>query len=105
MRQFVSARSPKAVVVPKSLSREHVQPILSRRDVRGMIVGRARLALKLTIKNVWDLPEMLRRGITADDDQLRQTLQELGRIIEAADAVIEVAENPGQRRQSPSAAF
>lgn len=93
LRQFVSARSPETVVVPKSLSREHVQPILSRRDVRGMIVGRARLALKLTIKNVWDFPEMLRRGISADDDQRRQTLQELGRIIEAADAVIEAAED------------
>lgn len=93
LRQLVSRRSPNAVVVPKSLSREIVQPILSRRDVRGMIVGRARLALKLTIKNVWDFPEMLRRGITADDDQLIQTLQELRRIIEAADAVIQLAKS------------
>ena len=56
-----------------------------------MIVGGARLALKLTIKNVWDFPEMKRRGILADQEQCEQTLQELAMIIEASRAVWETA--------------
>ena len=96
LQRFVSASSRKAVVVPERLTREHVQPILSRRSVRGMIVGGARLALKLTIKNVWDFPEMQRRGILADQEQCKQTLQELAMIIEASRAIYEAAlENQG----------
>ena len=91
LQRFVSASSRKAVIVPKRLTREHVQPILSRRSVRGMIVGGARLALKLTIKNVWDFPEMQLRGILADQEQCEQTLQELAMIIEASRAIWETA--------------
>lgn len=91
LQRFISASSSKAMVVPEPLSREHVQPILGRRSVRGMIVGRTRLALKLTIKNVWDFPEMQHRGIVADYKLRKETLQELTKIIESSKAIYEAA--------------
>jgi hypothetical protein len=88
LRRFASAHATEVVVVPETLCRDRVQPILDRRDVRGRIVGKARAALKLTIKSVWDYPEMQRRGLPAKPEELEGARQEQDKIITSATAIL-----------------
>lgn len=86
--QLLSPRRPSPSAVPTSLSRDKVQPLLDRRIVRGKTVGLARAALKLTIKNLWDFPELQRRGIDARPDESRKAIQELRDIIKIAGLIV-----------------
>lgn len=88
LSRFLTTRTSEKVIVPKSLCRERVQPILDRRKVRGYVVGRARAALKLTIKSAWDYPEMQRRGMSANPSELARTRKELATIIGTAKAIL-----------------
>ena len=86
--RFLSTQTSTKLIVPASLCRERVQPILDCRDVRGQEVGRARAALKLTIKSVWDYPEMQRRRMSAKPSELARTRKELATIIGTAKAIL-----------------
>jgi hypothetical protein len=86
--QFFSPRRPSPSAIPTSLSRDKVQPLLDRRIVRGKTVGLARAALKLTIKNLWDFPELQRRGIDAQPDESRKAIQDLHDIIKIAGLIV-----------------
>ncbi len=77
LRKLVAGSKQTSNRLPRRLSREAVWPILYSRSVRGRIVGRARQALHLILKNVWDFAEMQRRGLIAKKDELRKTLDEL----------------------------
>lgn len=74
--------------IPRGLSKERVSPILLCRDVSGEIAGYARQALSLTIKCVWDFPEMHRRGISPSEQERARTLEEVERIVATADAIL-----------------
>ena len=71
--------------MPKTLSRDATWQLLMDREVKGKTIGMARLALRMTIKNVWDYPEMQRRGILSSKDQQDKTIKECGLIISAAE--------------------
>jgi hypothetical protein len=86
--RFLTTRSSKKLAVPESLCRERVQPILACRRVRGQEVGKARAALMLTIKSIWNYPEMQRRGISANASELARTRKELATIIGTAKAIL-----------------
>ena len=86
--RFLTTRSSKKPKVPKSLCRQRVQPILDCRRVRGQEVGKARAALKLTIKSVWDYPKMRRLGMSANPSELARTRAELATIIGTAKAIL-----------------
>lgn len=86
--RFLTMRSPKKPKVSMSLCRERVQPILDCRSVRGQEVGKARAALKLTIKSVWDYPEMRHLGMSANRTELARTRSELATIIGTAKAIL-----------------
>ncbi|MCA9117847.1 MAG: hypothetical protein KDA79_22405 [Planctomycetaceae bacterium] len=55
---------------------------LRNRPVRGETVGGFRLALKLTIKSVWDYPEMERLRLLRTAAERKQANQERDTIIE-----------------------
>ena len=79
--------------VPRKLSKDVVWPVLASRDVRGTVVGKARQSLRLTIKNVWDYPEMQRRGIIASPAERTNTRNEIERIVATAKAVLATLDN------------
>ena len=64
-------------------------PIVAARTVTGNDVGDARQALRLTIKNVWDYPEMLRRKLTPTKDEKAKVKQELVVIRRTAKRIIQ----------------
>jgi len=66
--------------IPVNLSKEVVWPRLMSREVTGQFVGEVRGALRLTIKNVWDYPEMHRRGIVPTAEQVATVSTETAKI-------------------------
>jgi predicted P-loop ATPase/GTPase len=87
LSKFVSAESAADHILPGELSKDVVWPVLVSRKVRGKIVGHGREALRLTIKSVWDYPEMRRRGILPTAAERRKVNQECERIIASAESV------------------
>ena len=76
LNKLVSDQPPTASTL-KRISKKAVFPILASRVVTGKEVGQARLALRLTIKNVWDYPEMQRRKLTPTACQIGEVQREL----------------------------
>ena len=74
--KLVNNKPPTASAL-KRLAKDRVMPIVAARTVTGYDVGDARQALRLTIKNVWDYPEMLRRKLTPTKDEKAKVKQEL----------------------------
>lgn len=74
--------------VPYYLGKETLMPVLRSEVVKGMTIGMARLALRLTVKNFWDYEEMMRRGLTPTAKELDVTrrkikqIQKIARLIE-----------------------
>jgi hypothetical protein len=87
LRRFVGSRRGTKVAIPSGPSRDHIGPVLKGRLVRGKLVGMARLAVRLTIKSVWDYPEMQRRGIAPSGTERTKVRQELGLIVAAANGI------------------
>ena len=85
--KLIRKRSSGIRATPKRLSKEFVWPIFTCRKVRGGVVGKARLALRLTIKSVWDFPEMQLRGILPAHREREKTNKELAAIVEIADSI------------------
>lgn len=44
--------------------------------VQGRTIGKARQALRLTVKNLWDFEEMMRRGLVPTAEELATTRRE-----------------------------
>lgn len=86
--KLIRNRSSHKRATPKRLSKEYVWPILTCRKVRGEVVGKARLALRLTIKSVWDHPEMKCREIVPTKVERAQTREELTRIVAIANQIL-----------------
>ena len=82
------SRYPPTRPVLKRLDKNLVFPILSSRAVTGRDVGAARQALRLTIKNVWDYPEMCRRGLLPTDVEKTKVCQELSVIKSTAKQIL-----------------
>lgn len=85
--KFVNAVSAADHILPRELAKEVVWPTLMSRDVKGKIVGYGREALRLTIKSVWDYPEMRRRGILPTASERRKVNGEAEQIIASAKSV------------------
>ena len=88
LRTLVVAGSQTPKVIPDSLRKERVLPSILERAVSGKVTGRARLALRLTIKSVWDYPEMCERGILPSEVERRRTIDETAAIIAIADEIL-----------------
>ena len=86
--KLVNGKPPTASAL-KLLAKDRVMPIATARAVTGYDVGDARQALRLTIKNVWDHPEMQRRKLTATEDEKAKVKQELVVIRRTAKRIIQ----------------
>lgn len=58
--------------------------IVKTKTVKGKVIGLARAALRLIVKNVWDFEEMMCRGLKPTAEQLQVTRSEIERIREIA---------------------
>ena len=85
---LVAADSQLSTAIPDHLRKERVLPSLRSRVVGGRVTGRARLALRLIIKSVWDFPEMYERGILATEAERQSTGNETAAIITIADEIL-----------------
>lgn len=88
LRMFLKQGKVLNHVVPRKLSKDEVWPVLAYRDVRGKVVGMARQSLRLTIKNIWDYPEMQRRNLFPSPPECARTLQELKQIRMASEMIL-----------------
>ena len=75
-------------VIPKTIEREVVERVVARCNATGYEIGNAKLALKLTIKSVWDFPEMQRRGLLPTDKECETTRVEIATIIATANEIL-----------------
>jgi hypothetical protein len=87
LRKLLNTETATAPRIPTYLAKDTVLPILASRDVRGPVVGMARLALRLIIKSVWDYPEMKRRGILPTAAERAKTILETKIIVAASRAI------------------
>jgi len=81
--------------IPRQLSKASVIATLKSKTIKGTVIGKARLALRLTVKNVWDFDEMVRRGLLPTEQDLqtvktqihliRSTVLRIERIADAID--------------------
>eukprot|EP00456_Euglypha_rotunda_P042301 TRINITY_DN32_c12_g1_i3.p1 TRINITY_DN32_c12_g1~~TRINITY_DN32_c12_g1_i3.p1 ORF type:complete len:450 (-),score=53.15 TRINITY_DN32_c12_g1_i3:827-2176(-) len=76
-----------SLVLPDELSKESVLARVRSKAVRGRAVGWGRAALRLTVKNVWDFEEMMRRGLGPTASQLQNARSEIERIREIASQI------------------
>lgn len=88
LQRFLCEHEQSSATIPKHLSKAHVLPALKSREVKGKVAGLGRAAARLTIKNVWDFPEMQCREILPTDAERRETLRELKAIIAAANIIL-----------------
>ena len=78
----------KKVTIPENLKRDSV--IIRAEGVVGdRVIGKARSALALTIKSLWDYPEMCRRGIRGSSAEVRTCKRLTDEIVEASTHVIQ----------------
>ena len=70
-------------MILESLSKDALWDRLMSREIRGKTVGKARAAFRLTIKSLWDYPEMIRREIVPTSPERERATAELNRIIRA----------------------
>ncbi len=80
--------------VPKELLKDLLWNRLMSREVTGGTVGRARAAVRLTIKSVWDCPEMHQRGLRPSPREKERTDLETQRIVDVADRLVQIIEKP-----------
>lgn len=73
-----------ASAVPCYLGKEAIMRIVKTKTVKGKVIGLARAALRLIVKNVWDFEEMMRRGLVPTEQQLYDTLRDIKQIQETA---------------------
>jgi hypothetical protein len=88
LRKFLKATSVTQSDVGLACSKEKVWPVLMDRTIRGRAVGNARQALRLTIKSVWDYPEMQRRRIIPSQRERERAIVELDQIICSTSAIV-----------------
>lgn len=88
LRKFLRAASVSQSDIGLACSKEKLWPVLMDRTIRGRAVGNARQALRLTIKSVWDYPEMQRRRILPSKRKRERALVELDRIICSTSAIV-----------------
>ncbi len=65
-----------ASAVPRYLGKEILMSTLRSEAVQGRTIGKARQALRLTVKNLWDFEEMMRRGLVPTAEELATTRRE-----------------------------
>lgn len=63
LEQCLNAVVGSAPAISPELSKESIVATLKTKTVTGTTIGKARLALRLTVKNLWDFEEMVRRGL------------------------------------------
>jgi Uri superfamily endonuclease len=80
--------------VPKELAKDLLWNRLMSREVTGGTVGRVRAAVRLTVKSVWDFPEMYKRGLRPSQREKERTDQETQRIVDLADRLVQTIEKP-----------
>lgn len=66
--------------VPRYLGKETLMAMLRSEAVTGRTIGKARQALRLTVKNLWDYEEMIRRGLVPTAKELDVTRREVKQI-------------------------
>lgn len=74
LEQCLNAVGGSTTAIPPELSKESIVATLKAKNVTGTIIGKARLALRLTVKNLWDFEEMVRRGLLPTTTE-RQTVE------------------------------
>ena len=80
-------RVASAAAVPRYLGKETIMQTLRSKAVKGKVIGKGRAALRLTVKNLWDFEEMMRRGLEPTAEQLQVTLSEIEWIREIASQI------------------
>ena len=80
-------RVASAAAVPRYLGKETIMQTLRSKAVKGKMIGKGRAALRLTVKNLWDFEEMMRRGLEPTAEQLQVTLSEIEWIREIASQI------------------
>ncbi len=85
--ECLTNRGTPSPVLPDELSKESVLVRVRSEAVRGRAVGWGRAALRLTVKNVWDVEEMMRRGLEPTAHELQVTQSEIERIREIASQI------------------
>jgi hypothetical protein len=88
LQGFLGAQPDKLVAIPTFLEKDIVFPGIKNSQFKGPAIGMARLSLRLTIKSVWDFPEMRERGIVPSGIEREQTIKETDTIIAIADKVL-----------------
>lgn len=85
--ECLTNRGTPSLVLPDELSKESVLARVRSKAVRGRAVGWGRAALRLTVKNLWDFEEMMRRGLGPTASQLQIARSEIERIREIASQI------------------
>jgi Uri superfamily endonuclease len=85
--EYLTNRGTPSPVLPDDLSKESVLARVRSKAVRGRAVGWGRAALRLTVKNVWDFEEMMRRGLGPTASQLQIARSEIEWIREIASQI------------------
>jgi Uri superfamily endonuclease len=85
--ECLTNRGTPSSVLPDELSKESVLVRVRSKAVRGRAVGWGRAALRLTVKNVWDFEEMMRRGLGPTASQLQIARSEIEWIREIASQI------------------
>jgi hypothetical protein len=85
--ECLTNRGTPSSVLPDELSKESVLARVRSKAVRGRAVGWGRAALRLTVKNVWDFEEMMRRGLGPTASQLQIARSEIEWIREIASQI------------------
>lgn len=79
LRMFLFAESAMELDIPSDLLKDKVMSKLKRID-QGDQTGLAKLGLRLTVKSIWDYPEMRRRELLPTQAELEAAFKELDRI-------------------------
>lgn len=85
--ECLTNRGTPSPVLPDDLSKKSVLARVRSKAVRGRAVGWGRAALRLTVKNVWDFEEMMRRGLGPTASQLQIARSEIEWIREIASQI------------------
>lgn len=76
----LKSRVASASAVSREFHKKTIMSMLRSKAVTGGTIGLARLALRFTVKNLWNYEEMIRRGLVPTEKELQEILGEVKEI-------------------------
>ena len=87
LQTFLVGDSDPTFDIPDELTKNSVLSGISDGETSGRLVGLAKQALRLTVKCVWDYPEMCRRSIVPSDVQRARAEQQVTALLSVSQSI------------------